>query len=392
MKNLSVKTNDFKESIIRGMTRMAVKYNALNLSQGFPEFMPPKEILDRLERVSHDGRFQQYPIGHGAINTREALTKKHKKFTGIDFDHETEVVITCGGTEAMATTILTLCDKGDKIVAFSPLYENYKTQCAMAGVELLDVKLDPNNNYNFDANELEDCLKNNDVKAIILCNPSNPCGKVFTLEEMTIIANLAKKYDLYVITDEVYEHIVFDDNKMVYMASLPDMRERTICCGSLSKTYSITGWRIGYIFAPKEIMNSMKKVHNFLTIASPAPLQEAITVGLNFEQQYYDNLLNLYTTNRNILLDGFDTLGIKYNKPQGTYFMLIDLGEYLQKSGATNELEFAEMLCQKVGVCFVPCESFFTQKTNGIFRIHFAKNKDTLYETLNRLEKLKQVF
>ena len=391
MKSLSSKTNSFSESIIRGMTKLAVENNAINLSQGFPEFLPPKQMLDRLEEISHDGRFQQYPIGHGAKNTREALSKKYQRYSGVYYNPETEIVITCGGTEAMASVILTLCDRGDKIVAFSPLYENYKTQCIMAGVELIDVKLNPNNDYKFNVNELEDAFKQN-PKAIILCNPSNPCGKVFNEEEMKTIAELAIQYDVYVITDEVYEHMIYDDNKMVYMSSLPYMKERTIVCSSLSKTYSITGWRIGYVMAPKEIMDSIKRVHNFLTIGAPAPLQEAIVVGLNFEQQYYDDLLNLYTTNRNILLDGFDTLGIKYHRPQGTYFMLVDLDEYKQKSGAKNDLEFAEMLCKKVGVCFVPCESFFTQKTSGIFRIHFAKNKETLNEALNKMENIKKVF
>ena len=393
MKCLSSKANNFNESIIRGMTSFAVKYDAINLGQGFPEFLPPKEILDRLEEISHDGKFQQYPISHGSKHIRDALSKKEKYFTGVDYDPENEIIITCGGTEAMTATILALCNPGDQVAFFTPLYENYNTSCILAGATPVYIPLLPDKNYTFDANLLEETFKKNpNIKAMIVCNPSNPSGRVFTFEEMTIIANLAKKYDIYIITDEVYEHIVYKPNKMTYMSNIHDMRERTIICGSLSKTYSITGWRIGYVIATKNIADKIKKVHNFLTISAPAPLMEAATVGLNFKQDYYDNLLELYTKNRDILIDGFDKIGIKYNKPEGTYFMLIDLKEQMEKCKEADNLKFAQLLCEKIRICVVPCNTFFAnQNINGIFRIHFAKNENTLYEALNRFEKIKHL-
>lgn len=392
MKDLSTKTNQFTESIIRGMTAISNKYNAINLGQGFPEFAPPVELLDRLEQVSHDTKFQQYPIGSGQKNTRDALAKKYEKFSGMKVDADEEIVITCGGTEAMVATLMTLCNKGDKVAFFTPMYENYKTACILADAEPVYVSLNPDKNYTFDKNELEEVFKNG-IKALIICNPSNPCGKVFTMEEMSFIADLAKKYDTYIITDEVYEHMIYDNNKMVYMATLPDMRERTIICSSLSKTYSITGWRIGYVIAPKIIMDKIKKTHNFLTIGAPTPLQEAVVVGLTYPQSYYDNLLKMYSSKMNMMCDGFDKIGIKYHRPQGTYFMLIDLSEYLNKSGLKTDFEFAEMLCKEIGVCVVPCDKFFVGKeVHGWFRMHFAKNDDTLKEALNRFEKLKDLF
>ena len=389
MKPLSSRTLLFSDSIIRGMTRFANKFQAINLSQGFPEFDPPKEILDRLEQVSHEN-FHQYPIAYGAKNTREALAKKQKMFTGMDIDYENEITITCGGTEAMAATMISLVNPGDKVAIFTPIYENYRTACFLVGAEPVYISLKPPK-YKFDVNELEDAFKKG-LKAIIVCNPSNPSGRVFSLEEMTMIADLAKKYDVYVITDEVYEHMVYAPNKMVYMATLPGMRERTIVCNSLSKTYAITGWRIGFTIAPKEITDTIKKVHNFLTISASAPLQEAITVGLNFKRDYYDNLLKKYSHLREITCNGLDEIGIQYYKPEGTYFILMDLSEFTKKADLQNDMEFAKMVCEKYGVAFVPAESFFCNKeTKGIFRLHFAKNDSTLFEALNRISELKKM-
>ena len=389
MQPLSKKTLLFTDSIIRGMTRYANQFNAINLSQGFPEFDPPKEILDRLEQVSREN-FNQYPIAYGAKNTREALARKQKMFTGLDIDPDTEITITCGGTEAMATVMLSIVNKGDKIAMFTPIYENYKTACFLADAEPVYIPLNPPK-YQFNPEDLESAFKQG-LKAIIVCNPSNPSGRVFTLEEMTMIADLAKKYDVYVITDEVYEHMVYEPNKMIYMSTLPNMQERTIVCNSLSKTYSITGWRIGFTMAPKEITDTIKKVHNFLTISAPAPLQEAITVGLNFGREYYDNLLQKYSGKKDIICNGLDEIGISYYKPEGTYFVLMDLKELTNRANLSNDFEFAKMVCEKFGVAFVPASSFFCDggKTNGIFRLHFAKNDNTLYEALNRIANLKE--
>ena len=384
MKSISKKTELFQDSIIRGMTSFAKKFNAINLSQGYPEFNTPQKILDRLRDVAYED-FNQYPIAYGAKNTRDSLAKKQKIFTGIDFDPETEIVITCGGTEAMAATMLSLVNPGEKIAMFTPIYENYLTACILAGAEPVYIPL-TQPDYKFDADKLEDAFKQG-LKAIIVCNPSNPSGRVFTLDEMNLIADLAKKYDTYVITDEVYEHMVYKPNTMIYMASLPNMKERTIVCNSMSKTYAITGWRIGFTLAPKNITDVIKKTHNFLTISSPAPLQEAITVGLNFDKSYYDDLLNIYTAKRDIICNGLDTLQIPYFKPEGTYFTLMDLNEYKQKVKFDNDLEFAKMICERFGVAFVPAGGFFktTNENNGMFRLHFAKNDNTLQEALNRI-------
>ena len=390
MRELSKKTSLFSDSIIRGMTRFANKFNAINLSQGYPEFDPPKEILKRLEQVSREN-FNQYPIAYGAKNTRESLAKKHKMFTGVEINPDEEITITCGGTEAMAATMLAIINQGDKVAMFTPIYENYKTACILSGAEPIYIPL-KQPNYEIDVDALEIAFKQG-LKAIIVCNPSNPSGRVFTLKEMTIIADLAKKYDVYVITDEVYEHMVYKPNKMVYMMSLPNMRERTIVCNSMSKTYSITGWRIGYIIAPKNITDVIKKVHNFLTISAPAPLQEAITVGLNFDRKYYDDLLIKYTEKREIVCNGLEEIGVNYCKPEGTYFILMNLQNLVKKANMPNDLEFAKMVCEKYGIAFVPAGRFFMQKNenNGIFRLHFAKNNDTLNEALNRIEKMMKI-
>ena len=386
MQELSKRATGFADSIIRSMTRVAMHYDAINLSQGFPEFDPPKEILDKLKDITYDN-VHQYPLSQGVLQLREGLARKIKNTSGLDVDID-ELVITCGGTEAMLATMLSITNEGDKVGIFTPIYENYKTNCVMLGLKPIYIPLNPPE-YKFNSDDLENAFKQG-LKAIIVCNPSNPSGHVFTLEEMTMIADLAKKYDVYVVTDEVYEHMVYAPNKMVYMATLPNMRERTIVCNSMSKTYSITGWRIGYTMAPKQITENIKKVHNFLTIASPAPLQEAMVVGVNFGQDYYDNLLKKYASKKDIVCNGLDTIGIDYSKPEGTYFLLMNLKKYMQKVGLDNELDFAKMVCEKCGVAFVPAGGFFMDngKTNGIFRLHFAKNDDTLKEALNRIEKL----
>ena len=389
MKSLSNKGLLFSDSIIRGMTHYAEKFNAINLSQGYPEFDPPKEILDCLNKIVYE-KNHQYPVSYGSRNIRIALAEKQKKFTNLDIDYENEITITCGGTEAMVATMLSIVNKGDKIGIFTPIYENYKTACILADAEPVYIPLNPPE-YKFDFNNLEDVFKQG-IKAIIVCNPSNPSGRVFTLEELTVIADLAKKYDTYVITDEVYEHMVYRPHKMTYISTLPNMKERTIVCSSLSKTYAITGWRIGYTIAPKRITDVIKKVHNFLTIAAPSVLQEAVTVGLKFDSSYYDNLLDKYSLKRDIICNGLDDIGIKYHKPEGTYFVLMELEEFMKKFNIDDDVEFAKMICEKYGVAFVPASGFFVDngKTKGIFRLHFAKYDKTLYDALNRISDMKK--
>ena len=382
MKALSKRTDSFTDSVIRRMTRISLKYGAVNLSQGFPDFEPPKEILDRLAEVAHED-FHQYSITWGAQNFREALAAKQSKLMGIPVDPNSEIVTTCGGTEAMMAAMMTICNPGDKVAIFSPFYENYGADTILSGAEPVYIPLVPPS-YNFDPNRLEDAFKTG-AKALILCNPSNPCGKVFTLEEMTVIADLAKKYDAYVVTDEVYEHIIYEPHKMVYMAALPGMKERTIVCGSLSKTYSLTGWRLGYTIAPAEISERIKKVHDFLTVGAAAPLQEAIVTGLKFEQKYYDDLKAKYTHKRDLMCHGLDSIGLKHNVPQGAYYIMIDFKDYMKKLNVTSDLEFAEILCRDVGVGMVPGSSFFKENVNDYLRIHFAKKDETLNAALERL-------
>lgn len=382
MPALSKKTETFTDSVIRRMTRISLKYNAVNLSQGFPDFDPPKEILDRLAEVTRED-FNQYSITWGAQNFREALAAKQSRFMGLNIDPNENIVVTCGSTEAMMASVLAVADPGDKIVVFSPFYENYGADAILSGAEPIYVPLYPPE-FNFDPDELEAAFRQH-PKALILCNPSNPCGKVFTLEELTFIADLAKKYDTFVITDEVYEHIVYEPNKHIYMATLPGMWERTLSCSSLSKTYSITGWRLGYIIAAPHIIDAVKKVHDFLTVGAAAPLQEAAVTGLRFGDDYYAKLAATYSAKRELFIRGLDDLGIVHTVPQAAYYVLLDISEF----GFDSDLEFCEVLARDVGVGAVPGSSFFKEPVNHLIRLHFAKRDETLYEALNKLEGMK---
>ena len=379
MKELSKRTANFTDSVIRRMTRISLQHGAINLSQGFPDFDPPKEITDRLAEVAKEGP-HQYALTWGAQNFREALAAKQEHFSGMKIDPNTEIVVTCGSTEAMMAAMMSVCNPGEKVVIFSPFYENYGADTILSGAEPIYVPLKPPA-FDFDADELEAAVKQEGVKALILCNPSNPCGKVFKRQELTIIADLAKKYDIYVITDEVYEHILYEPNKHTYMASLPGMRERTIMCNSLSKTYSITGWRLGYVIASPEIIDRVKKVHDFLTVGAAAPLMEACVVGLKFGDDYYQGLKDHYTHMKNLFVGGLKDIGLQFTEPQGAYYVLVDISEF----GYENDYIFCEDLARKVGVGAVPGSSFFRENVNHLIRVHFAKQDDTLNAALDRL-------
>ncbi len=383
MPELSSRTNGFTDSVIRRMTRISNQYSAVNLSQGFPDFDPPKEILDRLSQISHTGP-HQYSITWGAQNFRETLAKKQSRLMGRTIDPNGEIVVTCGSTEAMMAAMMSVTNPGDKVIVFSPFYENYGADTILSGAEPIYVPLIPPQ-FNFDADVLEEAFKQN-PKALILCNPSNPSGKVFSYDELKIIADLAEKYDAFVITDEVYEHIVYEPYKHRYFASLPNMWERTISCSSLSKTYSITGWRLGYIIAPPHIIDTAKKVHDFLTVGAAAPLQEAAVTGLNFGDEYYKELLKKYTEKRNIFLNGLDSIGLNYSTPQGAYYVMVDISEF----GCESDLKFCEWLAEKVGVGAVPGSSFFRENVNHLIRFHYAKKDETLYAALDRLSDIKK--
>lgn len=382
MQQLSNRLDWFTESIIRKMTRISNKYDAINLSQGFPDFDPPKELIENLQKVAVEGP-HQYEITWGSKEFREKLAEKQKKFMGIDINPEENIVVTCGSTEAMMVSIMSVCNPGDKVIVFSPFYENYTADAILAGAEPIYVPLIPPE-FNYDKEALRKAFEQR-PKALILCNPSNPVGKVFTEEELIYISELAEEYDTYVITDEVYEHIVFKPNKHTYLASLPGMFERTISCSSLSKTYSITGWRLGYVIANKRIIENCKKVHDFLTVGAAAPLQKAAAVGLNFGEEYYEDLLSVYERKKKLFLDGLDQIGLKYFEPQGAYYVLVDISEF----GEKDDYKFCEWLAKEIGVAAVPGSSFFREKVSNYIRFHFAKKDETLIEALNRLKKLK---
>ncbi|MGM9536607.1 MAG: pyridoxal phosphate-dependent aminotransferase [Intestinibacter sp.] len=390
MPKLSNRVNTFTDSVIRRMTRISDKYGAINLSQGFPDFPPPKAMTDALAKIAAEGP-HQYSVTFGAPNLREAIAKKQSKAFKRDIDFEKEVLVTCGGTEAMMCAMMTVCNPGDKVIVFSPFYENYGADAILSGAEPIYVPLVPPT-FNFDVEVLENAFKQN-PKAIILCNPSNPTGKVFTKEELMIIADLAVKYDTFVITDEVYEHLIYEPYHHTYFASLPGMYERTISTSSLSKTYSITGWRLGYLVGPEEIVECAKKVHDFLTVGAPSPLQEAAVVGLNFDESYYEELKKTYTEKRDYFLKGLDEIGLEHTTPQGTYFVLVDISKFLEldQFKGMNDLEFSEWMTKNIGVAPVPGSSFFREEVNNLIRLHFARSKETLDECLRRLSKLKKL-
>ena len=383
MRELSSRTSKFTESVIRQMTRIANECDAINLSQGFPDFDPPKAILDRLAEVAYTGP-HQYQVCAGAKAFRDAVAKKFEHFSGMKIDPESEIVVTCGSTEAMMASLTSVINPGDKVVIFSPFYENYGADTILSGAEPIYVPLVPPD-FCFDKEALENAFKQG-AKAMILCNPSNPCGKVFTREELEFIAELAIQYDAYVVTDEVYEHIVYAPHKHIYLNTLPGMRERTIVCNSLSKTYSITGWRLGYVIACPRIIDRVKKVHDFLTVGASAPLQIAAVTGLEFDDDYYKELQKHYTHMKEIFVGGLRKLGYRLTEPQGSYFVMVDVNEF----GVKDDYKFCEWMIKNVGVAAVPGSSFFREKVDNLVRFHFAKKDETLKEALKRLSTLRE--
>jgi len=369
------------------MTRICNKYDAINLSQGFPDWDPPKEMLDSLAETAYKGP-HQYAITFGAKNFRDAVCAKQSKAIGREIDPEKEIVITCGSTESMMCAMMTICNPGDKVLVFSPFYENYGADAILSGASPIYVPLVPPT-YNYDINIIEQGFKDG-AKAIVVCNPSNPCGKVFTKEELTEICNLAVKYDAFVITDEVYEHIVFDPYKHVHASGLPGMFDHVITCNSLSKTYSITGWRLGYLIGPEFVVEGARKVHDFLTVGAAAPLQEAAVKAFLMPDEYYEELKEKYTHKRNKFLEGLDAAGLKHNVPQGSYFVMVDISNFLEldQFKGWTDLEFCEWVIKNIGVAAVPGSSFFREPINNLIRFHFARSEEVLDEAIRRLHKM----
>lgn len=383
MPKTSRRLEQFTESVIRRMTRVANAHGAINLSQGFPDFDPPEPLLRAAERTGRAGP-HQYSVTWGAPALRQALARKHSRFTGLPIDSDEHIVVTCGSTEAMMVAMMTACDPGDRVIVFSPFYENYVADAVLASAIPIYVPLRPPS-FGFDPAELRRAFEQK-PKALVLCNPSNPSGKVFTREELSFIAELAEEHDTFVITDEVYEHIVYAPAKHCYFSTLPGMFARTISCSSLSKTYSITGWRLGHVVAPAPVIAVARKVHDFLTVGAAAPLQEAAIAGLDLPDSYYEELRESYAEKRRIFLTALDRAGLRYTKPDGAYYVLVDIGEF----GWADDVSFAEWLAREVGVAGVPGSSFFKEPVKTLLRFHFAKKAETLLAAGERLALLRE--
>ncbi|GDY18612.1 aminotransferase [Verrucomicrobiota bacterium] len=371
----------FTESVIRGMTRLANQHGALNLSQGFPDFDPPEALLAALERATR-GPHHQYAVTWGAPRFRQALAAKVNRFTGLALDPDQHFVVTCGSTEAMMAAMMTACDPGDKVIVFSPFYENYAADAILSGAAPIFVPLRAPD-FTYDPVELAQAFAQK-PKAIIVCNPSNPCGKVFTRAELMEIVGLAERHDAFVITDEPYEHIVYAPHAHVHVAALPGAFERTITCNSLSKTYSITGWRLGYIQAAPHIIQRARQVHDFLTVGAAAPLQEAAVAGLELPMSYYQEMAAGYARKRVLFSGLLATTGLKYTEPQGAYYSLLDISPL----GFQTDTEAAEWMVKEVGLAGVPGSSFFRESEHRYLRFHFAKKEETLLAAGEKLARL----
>jgi aminotransferase len=377
----ALRLNGFSESVIRATTRLANQHGAINLSQGFPDFDPPEAVLAALERATR-GPHHQYAVTWGAPRFRQALAAKIARSTGLEVLPDEHLVVTCGSTEAMMVAMMTACNPGDKVIVFSPFYENYAADAILSGAEPIYVPLRPPH-FGFDEQELAAAFAQG-AKAIVLCNPSNPSGKVFTREELLVILRLAEAHDAWVITDEPYEHIVYAPHRHTYFAALPGAFARTITCNSLSKTYSITGWRLGYVHAAPEVIRQARKVHDFLTVGAAAPLQEAAVTALELPPAYYDELTATYTRKRTIFLDALRRTGLPFTEPEGAYYVLVDVRDL----GFDDDTAAVEWLVKTIGVAGVPGSSFFREPVRHLVRFHFAKKDETLMAAGERLARL----
>ncbi len=383
MPEIAARLSNFTESVIREMTRVADLHGAVNLSQGFPDFDPPA-VLVEAARQALDGGHHQYATTWGAAAFRQALAEKQRRFMGIDIDPEAHITVTCGSTEAMMTALMTVCNPRDKVIVFSPFYENYAADAILSGAEPVYVHLRPPE-YTFDPDELAAAFRQG-VKALVLCNPANPTGRVFTRTELTQIAELAQEHDVFVVTDEVYEHIVYEPNEHVYIGALPGMFERTLSCSSLSKTYAITGWRLGYVIAPEFVTAGARKVHDFLTVGAPHPLQAAAVTALRFPDSYYRQLRDDYARRKVVFTEYLAEAGLAHTDPQGAYYVLVDVSEF----GVTDDDAFCRRLAKEVGVAAVPGSSFFREPVSHLIRFHFAKREETLRKAGERLLRMRE--
>jgi aminotransferase len=383
-KPISHKAAQFTESVIREMTRLAMEHKAINLSQGYPDFAAP-EVLKRAAADAIFADVNQYAITWGAKSFRDALVYKTKKFLGIDVDPEREITVSCGSTEAMIDVLLAVINPGDEVIVFEPFYENYGPDAIISGATPRYVQL-RRPDWSFDEKELAAAFNNN-TKAIIINTPNNPTGKVFSREELKIVADLCQKWDVLAITDEIYEHIIYDGTVHVSPITLDGMRERTIVVNGMSKTYSVTGWRVGYIIAPPGITGAIRKMHDFMTVGAPAPLQEAGATALRLPDSYYIDLARHYRERRDRLMKMLDEAGLNPMLPKGAYYIMCDVSSF----GYPNDVEFTKFLVKDIGVAAVPGSSFFRDPEAGkdIIRFTFCKKEETLRAAEERLQKLK---
>jgi aspartate/methionine/tyrosine aminotransferase len=387
---LSDKVAHFTESVIREMTRQAMLYNAVNLAQGFPDFPAPAEIKRAAqEAIASD--VNQYAITWGAKNLRNAIARQMQQWQGVAVDPETQVTVCCGSTEAMISTLLAMCNTGDEVVIFEPFYENYGPDSVISGAKPRFVKLrppsTPDGEWTFDERELRSAFHNH-TKAIILNTPNNPTGKVFTLAELELIRDLCVEFDVVAITDEIYEHIIYDDTEHISIARLDGMTDRTVTINGLSKTYSVTGWRVGWTIAPPAITNAIRKVHDFLTVGAPAPLQEAGAAALGLPAAYYEKLAFGYRTRRDRLMPALTEAGFRCFRPRGAYYVMTDISAF----GFSDDVTFTKHLVKEIGVAAVPGSSFYNDPKDGAKQVRFAfcKREETLDQAAARLLTLKK--
>ena len=382
MLGVSKKAKRFTESVIREMTRLCRQHDAVNLAQGFPDFPAPQEVKDAAVKAIHDD-INQYAITWGAPSLRKAIADKQRRCYGMEIDPEREVAVTCGATEAMIAAILAIVDPGEEVVVFEPFYENYGPDAILAGAIPRFVPLRPPD-WSFDPDELAAAF-NDKTRGIILNTPNNPTGKVFTAQEQETIATLCRKWDVVAFSDEIYEHILYDGAKHIPIATLPGMADRTVTINALSKTYSVTGWRVGWTIASPELTAGIRKVHDFLTVGAAAPLQEAGAVALAFPDDYYRTLAAEYTARRDLLLSGLRGVGFACGPPRGAYYILADAAAL----GCIDDVAFARRLIETVGVGTVPGSSFFSRPELGrtLIRFAFPKRKATLEDAVSRLQR-----
>ena len=386
---LSEKVEHFTESVIREMTRQAMQYGAVNLAQGFPDFPAPAEIKKAAQdAIAAD--VNQYAITWGAKSLRNAIARQMQEWRGLTVDPEREIVVCCGSTETIVATLLAVCNKGDEVIVFEPFYENYGPDSIISGAKPRFVSLrppqDPGGEWTFDPQELREAFQHH-TKAIILNTPNNPTGKVFTRKELELIRDLCVEYNVLAITDEIYDHILYDGAQHISIASLEGMRERTITINGLSKSYSVTGWRVGWAVAPPAITNAIRKVHDFLTVGAPAPLQEAGAAALSLPPSYYQQLAERYRKGRDQLIPALEKAGFVCYRPRGAYYVMTDISAF----GANNDVEFASYLVREIGIACVPGSSFYKHPKDGSQQVRFAfcKKPETLTEAERRLEKLR---